>query len=230
VQKVLIKDNYFNKIIMKAYILLLILITMLYSCTDGIPSVKTASQTGLSPAKPVKGSCCKAPKKAELSRIPSESIFTLNDTFTTQNNARIKLSSLMNKPTVVGMIFTHCTYACPRLTSDIKSIYKNMGSKKDQVNYVLISFDTERDSPERLKEFAKEMGLDSNWTLLRGSEQSVRTLSVLLNVQYEKDLEGNFSHSNLVSVLDSKGVLKFQKEGLGADHNETLNILQKFVQ
>lgn len=215
---------------MKAYILLFALVTTLYSCTDGIPSVKSTNSAGISPAKPLKGSCCKAPVKADLSSIPSESIFSLEDTFTTQNNARIKLSSLMNKPTVVGMIFTHCAYACPRLTSDMKSIYKNMGSKKDHVNYVLISFDTERDSPERLKEFAKEMGLDSNWTLLRGSEQSVRTISVLLNVQYEKDMEGNFSHSNLVSVLDNKGVLKFQKEGLGADHNETLNILQTFVQ
>lgn len=215
---------------MKAPILLFALVTILYSCTENSPSVKSGNSAGLSSAKTVKGSCCKAPLKSQLSSIPSESIFTLEDTFTTQNNARIKLSSLMNKPTVVGMIFTHCTYACPRLTSDMKSIYKNMGSKKDQVNYVLISFDTERDSPERLKEFAKEMDLDSNWTLLRGSEQSVRTLSVLLNVQYEKDMEGNFSHSNLVTVLDNKGVLKFQKEGLGADHQETLNVLQTFVQ
>lgn len=215
---------------MKAPILLLAIMTMFYSCSDGIPSVRTTKSAGIIPAKQLKGSlCCKAPKKSDLSSIPSESIFTLEDTFTTQNNTPVKLSSLMNKPTVVGMIFTHCTYACPRLTSDMKSIYKNMGSKKDKVNYVLISFDTERDSPERLKEFAKEMGLDSNWTLLRGSEQSVRTLSVLLNVQYEKDMEGNFSHSNLVSVLDDKGVLKFQKEGLGADHNETLNVLQQFV-
>lgn len=215
---------------MKAPILLFALVTILCSCTGNSTSVKSGNSVGLSPAKPAKSSCCKAPLKAELSSIPSESIFTLEDTFTTQNNAKIKLSSLMNKPTVVGMIFTHCTYACPRLTSDMKSIYKNMGSKKDQVNYVLISFDTERDSPERLKEFAKEMGLDSNWTLLRGSEQSVRTLSVLMNVQYEKDMEGNFSHSNLVTILDNKGVLKFQKEGLGADHQETLNVLQKFVQ
>ena len=52
---------------------------------------------------------------------------------------------------------------------------------------------------------------------LHGSEQAVRTLSVLLNVQFEKDAEGNFSHSNIISVLDKGGVLRFQKEGLNAD-------------
>jgi len=50
-----------------------------------------------------------------------------------------------------------------------------------------------------------------------------------LNVQYEKDAEGNFSHSNLVSVLDKHGVLKYQKEGLGAEHTETINTIQKLM-
>jgi hypothetical protein len=31
------------------------------------------------------------------------------------------------------------------------------------------------------------MGLGSDWILLHSNEQTVRTLSVLLNVQYEKD-------------------------------------------
>ena len=57
--------------------------------------------------------------------------------------------------------------------------------------------------------------------------QAVRTLSVLLNVQFEKDAEGNFSHSNIISVLDKNGVLRFQKEGLNADQAETIaNIKQ----
>lgn len=56
--------------------------------------------------------------------------------------------------------------------------------------------------------------------------------SVLLNVQYEKDAEGNFSHSNsnLVSVVDKNGVLQYQKEGLGAAHTETIKTIQKLIQ
>jgi hypothetical protein len=42
--------------------------------------------------------------------------------------------------------------------------------------------------------------------VLHGSDDAVRTLSVLLNVQYEKDADGNFSHSNLISVLDQQGI------------------------
>lgn len=215
---------------MKPLILLTLLISILYSCTNNIPSNKAASLSDIAPNRTTIPSCCKSPKGAGLTSIPSESIFMLNDTFQTQHNTNFQLSSLKGKPTVIGMIFTNCTYACPRLTADIKNISKNLRDKKDKVNFVLISFDTERDNPERLGKFAKEMGLDADWILLHGSEQTVRTLSVLLNVQFEKDAEGNFSHSNLVSVLDNKGVLKYQKEGLEAEHKETINTLQNLIQ
>ncbi|MEO6812599.1 MAG: hypothetical protein ABI172_01615, partial [Ginsengibacter sp.] len=70
---------------------------------------------------------------------------------------------------------------------------------------------------------------DKNFTLLHGSEEAVRTLSVLLNVQFEKDAEGNFSHSNIISVLDKDGTLRFQKEGLDADHAETVSTIKQLL-
>ncbi len=136
------------------------------------------------------------------------------------------MSSLKGKPTVVGMVFTSCGYACPRLTSDMKNIAGKLKDDREKVNFVQVSFDTEKDTPEQLKKFAKQMHLDENWILLHGNEETVRTLSVLLNVQFEKDAEGNFSHSNLISVLDKNGVLAFQKEGLEADHKETIGKIE----
>ena len=160
--------------------------------------------------------------------VSSESIYQLADTFQTQDNKKITLSYFMGKPTVVGMIFTHCPYACPRLTADIKDIEEKMNSKKG-VNYLLVSFDSERDFPEQLKKFANSYGLNQNWTLLHGDENAVRTLSVLLNVQFQKDATGNFSHSNIISVLDKDGVLVFQKEGIDADPAETIGTLKQLL-
>jgi protein SCO1/2 len=65
--------------------------------------------------------------------------------------------------------------------------------------------------------------------LLHGSENAVRTLSVLLNVQFQKDAEGNFSHSNVISVLDKKGDLVFQKEGLDADPTEIITTIKQML-
>lgn len=162
--------------------------------------------------------------------MPAESVFHLTDSFQTQENIPFTLSMLKGKPTVVGMIFTHCTYACPRLTADIKNIADSLNYEKEKVNFLLVSFDTKRDTPDRLKKFADEKGLNKNWILLHGSEDAVRTFSVLLNIQFEKDAEGNFSHSNLVSVLDKNGVLQYQKGGLGAVHTETITTIKKLIQ
>jgi protein SCO1/2 len=204
---------------MKPLILLPLLISIFSCTTNNVPPNAVRNK-----------SCCTPLKDASITNIPSESIFMLNDTFKTQHNTNFQLSSLKGKPTVIGMIFTHCTYACPRLTADIKNISENLKDKRTKVNFILVSFDTERDNPAQLNKFANEMGLDANWILLHGNEQTVRTLSVLLNVQFEKDAEGNFSHSNLVSVLDKKGVLQYQKEGLEAEHKETISVIQKLVQ
>jgi protein SCO1 len=159
--------------------------------------------------------------------ISSESIYQLTDTFQTQDKKNVTLSSFVGKPTVVGMIFTHCTYACPRLTADIKNIEEKLKSENGKVNYLLVSFDSQRDLPEQLKKFAHANELDNNWSLLHGNENAVRTLSVLLNVQFEKDAEGNFSHSNIISVLGKSGVLVFQKEGLSADPVEIIGTIKQ---
>ena len=202
---------------MKKYIALFLSAAILYSCNTG-----TTSSLGNSGSA---NTLVTATSK-QTGSVSAESIFVISDTFQTQNNKDFVLSSLNGKPTVVGMIFTNCGYACPRLTGDMKNIADKLKNHRDKVNFVLISFDTERDNPRQLKKFQKEMGLDENWILLHGSEQTVRTLSVLLNVQFEKDADGNFSHSNLITVLDKKGTLAFQKEGLDADHKETIDKIE----
>lgn len=166
---------------------------------------------------------------APVGTISSQSIYQLTDTFQTQENRNLTLSSFAGKPTIVGMIFTNCTYACPRLTADIKDIEEKFKEENGKINFLLVSFDSKRDGPAQLKEFAEKSGLDANWTLLHGSEEAVRTLSVLLNVQFEKDAEGNFSHSNIISVLDKGGILRFQKEGLNADQSETIANIQELL-
>ncbi len=173
-----------------------------------------------------------APKHetAPVGTISSQSVYMLTDTFQTQDNKNITLAYFAGKPTIVGMIFTNCTYACPRLTADIKDIEQKLKNKDGDINYLLVSFDSKRDGPAQLKKFAELSGLDKNWTLLHGSEDAVRTLSVLLNVQFEKDGEGNFSHSNIISVLDKNGVLVYQKEGLNAEQQETVSTVSQLVQ
>lgn len=194
---------------------------VIYSCNNANNSSVTNT--------PLTADSTELVKKKPLNQSAAQSLYTIADSFKTQDNEPVTLASFRGKPTVVGMVFTNCGYACPRLTSDMKGIAEKLKNNSGKVNFVLISFDTERDIPSQLKTFANKMELNKNWTLLHGSEETVRTLSVLLDVQYEKDADGNFSHSNLVSVLDKNGILNFQKEGLEADHKETIDRINELI-
>lgn len=206
---------------MKKYIKIILITSVLYSCNNGnIAAVNNG---------PNRDNSLNPTFAKNNIASSSESIFMVTDTFETQNKKDFLLSSLTGKPTVIGMIFTSCGYACPKLTADMKNIAGELGNDNQKVNFVLVSFDTERDNPDQLQMFAKKMGLDANWILLHGSEQAVRTLSVLLNVQFEKDAEGNFSHSNLISVLAKNGTIAFQKEGLEVDHTGTVDKIKNLL-
>ena len=192
------------------------LIFFLYSCSGKGNNNSDATKAEVIKVQPV-------------GTLSSESIYQLTDTFTTQDNKSITLSTFSGKPTVVAMVFTHCPYACPRITSDMVDLEKKLKEFDGKINFLLVSFDSERDVPDTLKKFAENMSLDKNWTLLHGNDDLVRTLSVLLNIQYAKDVEGNFSHSNIISVLNKQGVLKYQNEGLNVSQDETLANIKKLL-
>ena len=160
--------------------------------------------------------------------LDPESIYQLDGEWHTQNNDTIQLSQLEGKIPVVAMVFTNCGFACPRIVADLKIIEEQLPKEKeDEVVFVLVSFDTERDHPSRLLEFAMEMKLDEDWMLLHGGEEEVRELSMVLDVQYKKQPDGNFAHSNNIILLDKKGVIVTQIEGLRTNSNPIVAEIKK---
>ena len=48
----------------------------------------------------------------------------------------------------------------------MKNIEDSLKPENGKINFLLVSFDSERDSAAQLKKFAKDLNLDANWTLL----------------------------------------------------------------
>lgn len=166
---------------------------------------------------------------AESQELPDLSIYHLPSEWTTQNNDNIKLEDLKGDVLAVVMIYTSCKAACPRLVADMRNIQKKVSDEKNKnVKYVFVSIDPETDTPERLKSFAKENQMDSDqWVFLRGSEEDTREFAAILAVSYKQISPIDFSHSNIISVFDQQGVLKYQKEGLGEDDSETIQTIEE---
>lgn len=157
------------------------------------------------------------------------SLFHLPSLWNTQDGETIELEELKGKPLVVVMIYTACRSACPRLVADMRMIEEAVSKKsKKKIKYMMVSIDPANDTPEKLKSFAADNQMDDpKWLFLQGTEENTRDFANILAVKYKQISPIDFSHSNIISVFDAKGVLQYQKEGLGLENNE---IIQKVIE
>ncbi|MDO7171094.1 SCO family protein [Mariniflexile sp. AS56] len=172
-----------------------------------------------------------SPKTLESGVISEESIFNLTSKWNTEEGKTIQLKDLKGKTLVMVMIYTSCKAACPRLAADMRYIESTIPDEKiKNIQFVLVSIDPETDTPEKLKAFAKENGMQNNqWTFLQGSVSGVREFANVLSVKYKEISPIDFSHSNIISVFNTQGELIHQQEGLGVDNKETIETIIKIT-
>jgi protein SCO1/2 len=127
------------------------------------------------------------------------------------------------------MFFTRCEYACPILVNELKQLEKALpDGVRDQVDFLLVSFDSERDTPEDLAAYRRTQQLSpDHWTLLRGASDDVRELAALLGINSQKDARRQFAHSNTVTVLNAEGEIVRQFTGLKLPQEDVLSLLRQ---
>ena len=176
-------------------------------------------------AKEGRSCCAKSSENtstASSQAVSGLSLYQLDSTWTNDAGSALKLEAMRGRPQIVTMFFVQCNYACPLLVYQMQQIESALPkSLRGKVGFTLISFDTERDTPAALQVYRKGHGLDpQQWTLLRGSAGDVLDCAAVLNVKFKKDTQGQFQHSNVITLLNADGEIVYQQLGLTADRNE----------
>jgi protein SCO1 len=195
-----------------------------------LPFMASAAQAGTNGLSAKLPACCQ--KLESSAPLSDQSVYQLTSDWTNDAGREIKLTSLRGKPQVVAMIFTSCRGACPILLHQIQQLAKTLPPAiGTNVGFLLVTFDTEHDTAAVLHEYRAARHLPGEqWTLLRGSAEDTRELSLVLGVKYRKDSSGQFSHSNLLTILNAEGEIAFQQSGLdnsGEELNRRLTQLFK---
>ena len=111
-----------------------------------------------------------------------------------QNGNKLRFYSdvLRNRVVLISFIFTNCEFACPMQAQKLKQTRALMvPAIKDEVWFVTLSVDPERDTPQAMKQFAEKQGLDeSRWIFLTGDKQKVNFLIKRLG-QYNENIEAH---------------------------------------
>ncbi len=183
------------------------------------PESSATAPACCAPEKPAVAPCCVEEKPDRP--LTDRSIYQHDAVWTSDVGRPVKLGVLRGQPVIVAMFFASCEYACPVLVSDIQRARELLTPEmRARSKVLLVTFDTKRDTPAALRAFRERFTLDEQWVLLRGADTAVQDLAMLLGVKYKLDARGQYSHSNLLTVLNAEGEIAHQHPGLMGDVSE----------
>lgn len=115
----------------------------------------------------------------------------------------VSLPEEMNdgRPVVLNFVFTTCGSICPLMSQIFGQFERRMAKEGGNVHLMSISTDPEQDTPERLREYAKQFGAGSSWQHYTGTLQASQAAQRAFDV-YRGD---KMSHTAVTLVRIAPG-------------------------
>jgi protein SCO1/2 len=138
-------------------------------------------------------------------------------TLTDQNGAPFELAKLQGKVAFVLFGFTNCPDACPLSMERLRELNHSGLVAADDVSYVMISVDGERDTPAAMKAFLAKYS--SDFIGLTADPNRVQPIAQQFSAAFFKGSrhahDGGYevAHSPQIFVLDQKGRVRAEVYG-----------------
>ncbi|KIY20948.1 MULTISPECIES: SCO family protein [Mesobacillus] len=143
-------------------------------------------------------------------------------TLLTMNEEKYTFGEDPGKIKLVEFIYTHCPDICPTTTQEMNLLRSDL-MKEDvfgnKVQFITITIDPYRDSPEVLRKYMENYGLenDGNWIFLTGDpantleeQQKIKNVADTFKFQFRDPGNGFYVHSTFTYLIDEKN--KFIKK------------------
>jgi len=121
------------------------------------------------------------------------------------------LSEFEGKYVFLTFIYTACTDVCPVLELNLKEVYDQLPEKYigEEIVFLSISFDPDRDDPETLETYRIAFGSDGEtWRMARiPDKEELQALLEEFGVIVIPDGNGGFAHNSAFYFVDREGYL-----------------------
>lgn len=159
------------------------------------------------------------PIPAAEASLPEGSIYELDSTWQDQNGKVVKWAQSVGTPRVVALGYATCKGICPRIIADMQRIEKTLGPDS-KARFTFITLDPKSDDQAALKTLAENHKLSPRWDVLRGEEEVLLEMAVVLGVRFDRLPNGiDFAHSYLIATIgpDGKILHKWTDSAEGPD-------------
>lgn len=132
-------------------------------------------------------------------------------TLTNQDGQPMSLSDFRGKVVVLYFGYTFCPDICPTTLAEFVRVKSNLGDSADQVAFVFVSVDGERDTPDVIKRYLANF--DEDFIGMTGTEKEIRKIGVDYGLFFEKSkVEGTSAdylvdHTAASFLIDQQGRL-----------------------
>jgi protein SCO1/2 len=122
---------------------------------------------------------------------------------------RFDLATLRGKVVVVSFVYTTCNGVCPATTQTLRGIQQALQEAKlwgSSVQFVSITLDPTRDTPEVLKRYAELFGAEpAGWRFLTGPPHKVEAVIAAWGMWAKPGVTGIIDHPSRIFLLDTLG-------------------------
>jgi len=142
-----------------------------------------------------------------------------NYVFLDGSGKRIPLESMRGKPLLLSLIYTSCYHICPTLTTDLARIVRIARDAlgDDSFSVLTVGFDTQNDTPDRMRQFARERGIEINdWHFVSATPESMQQLAGDVGFSYFSTAKG-FDHMIQATLIDADGKVYRQIYGMAPE-------------
>ncbi len=158
-----------------------------------------------------------------------------NYMFFNQDSVEVIFSDIIKgKVTVIGFIYANCPDICPMTTHNMYLTQQKLEKNAiDNVLFVTVTFDPDRDFPSVLKKFGEIRDIDfTNWVFLWGDKKNTGSLLKRFDITalktdstYFDDGELTYSvmHTDRISLIDNESRLKKNYRGSKVNLEELYN-------
>lgn len=127
---------------------------------------------------------------------------------TDQNGQAFRLSDQKGQIVLLFFGYTHCPDVCPVTLSHFKQIKTDLGDRADQVRFVFITVDPERDTADQLSQYLPNF--DPEISGLTGSRQSLESVWKSYGVYQARQEVGSAAgylvdHTARTYLIDQQG-------------------------
>ena len=160
--------------------------------------------------------------------------FDLDFEMTDQNGQALTFGDLVGKPLAISFIFTRCPNPkmCPLITLTLAHLQRDLelANLAEDVTLVLLTYDPVYDTPERLRQYGLERGLQfSNAVMLRPDTEAFRQLLSEFQIGVDYQADGSIGHFIELLMVDHDGRFVRDYQGDVWDNVAVLEDLKRLV-